>query len=311
MEYRHLIFGKESGVATITLNRPEVLNALNNRLRYEICMALQECDDDTDVRVVVLKGEGRAFCPGDDLTSPPDPAPPSQRRGPGDVAVALRNLPKPIITQVHGYAYGAGFEIVMGADFCIAAEGTRFASPFVKRAIGWGGNMLPRFVGMRRATEMLLTGEPIEAQQAAEWGLINRVVPAERLEAEVAAWAGRFAAAATVAVGVVKGNLTRGWEPEHGGRLRHARPRKRQGAAGPGCGRGAGRLPREAGALLHRALRPLRGPLEAPEGGASRRPRRGPEVTVSRRAGCGSSPATGWPWSCSTMRATFRPSRTL
>ncbi len=211
MEYEHLIYSKAGGVATVTLNRPEVLNALNNRLRYEICMALQESGDDEEVRVVVLRGEGRAFSPGDDLRGTAAPVPLSQQRGPGAVVVALRNLLKPVVAQVHGYAYGAGLEMVMGSDFAIAAEGTRFASPFVKRGIGWGGNMLPRFIGMRRATEMLLTGEPIGAQQAADWGLINRVVAPERLEEEVAELAGRLATGATVAIGAVKTTLTRGW----------------------------------------------------------------------------------------------------
>lgn len=211
MEYQHLIFSKEGGVATITLNRPEILNALNNRLRYEICQAIEECGDDDQIRVVILKGAGRAFCAGDDLRSDPQPAPLSQRKGPGDVVVALHSLMKPVIAQVHGYAFGAGLEMVMGADVCIAAEGTQFCSPFVKRGIGWGGSLLPRFIGMRRATEMLFTGEPINTQEAVAWGLINRAVPQEKFEEEVAEWAHRFATAATVAIGAVKINLTKGW----------------------------------------------------------------------------------------------------
>ena len=210
MDYQHLIFEK-GPISTITLNRPELLNALNNRLRYEICMALEESGDDPEVRVVVVKGAGRAFCAGDDMRSAREPAPPSQSRGPSDLAIAFRHLLKPVISQVHGHVHGAGLEMAMATDICIAAEGTGFCSPFVKRAMGYGGNILPRLIGMRRATEMLFTGEPISAEKALEWGLVNRVVPADKLEAEVAEWADRFAKSATVAMGGIKVNLTKGW----------------------------------------------------------------------------------------------------
>lgn len=211
MEYRETLFSKDGRVGRITLNRPQLLNALTNRVRYEVCMALEECGDDEEIRVVVIKGEGRAFSAGDDMRTARDPVPPSQSRGPGDVVVAMRNLLKPIISQVHGYAFGAGLEFVLGTDICIAAEGTQFCSPFVKRAMGYGGNMLPRFVGTRRATEMLFTGEPIDAQTALDWGLITRMVPADALEAEVERWADQLGAGATVAMGGIKNNLTRGW----------------------------------------------------------------------------------------------------
>ncbi|MDO8629263.1 MAG: enoyl-CoA hydratase-related protein, partial [Phycisphaerales bacterium] len=127
-----------------------------------------------------------------------------------DLPIACRKLLKPIIAQVHGHVHGAGLEMILGADICIAAEGTGFATPFVKRAMGYGGSLLPRFIGMRRATEMQLTGEPITAAQALEWGLINRVVPADQLDAEVARWAERFTHAAAVAIGGIKVNLTKG-----------------------------------------------------------------------------------------------------
>jgi enoyl-CoA hydratase/carnithine racemase len=175
-------------------------------------MCLQEVGDDPDARVAVVKGAGRAFCAGDDMSGGPrEPVPPSQQRGPSDLAIAFRHLLKPVIAQVHGHVHGAGLEMAMGCDIVIAAEGTGFASPFVKRAMGYGGNILPRYVGLRRATEMLFTGEPIDAETALAWGLINRVVPQEELEEEVGRWAERFSTSATVAMGLIKHNITRGW----------------------------------------------------------------------------------------------------
>lgn len=211
MDYQSILFSKDGGVGRITLNRPQALNALTNQVRYEICMALEECGDDPDIRVAVVKGEGRAFCSGDDLRGASEPAPPSQRRGVGDMVLAFRDCPKPVIGQVHGYAFGAGLEMLLGMDVIIAAEGTQFCQPFVKRAMGWGGTFLPRFIGMRRATEMLFTGEPIGSDQALDWGLVTRVVPQDGLEAEVEKWAQLLGSSATVALSGIKANLTEGW----------------------------------------------------------------------------------------------------
>ncbi|MBM2826356.1 MAG: 2-(1,2-epoxy-1,2-dihydrophenyl)acetyl-CoA isomerase [Dehalococcoidia bacterium] len=210
MAYELLIFEKRGPIATITLNRPDSLNALNNQLRVEIVQCIDECGDDEEVRVVVVKGAGRAFCAGDDLRSGGTTDPPSRRKGPTDVVLAIRHLRKPVIAALQGFAFGAGMELAMACDFRIAAEGTQLAEPFVKRGIMYGGYLLPRYVGIGRATEMLLTGEPITVEEAESWGLVTRVVPADKLEATVEEWAQRFATAATLAIGGLKEVINQG-----------------------------------------------------------------------------------------------------
>ena len=212
MEYRHLIVEHRDTVATLTLNRPESLNALNERLRYELCVAIETIAADDDIRVVVITGTGRAFCSGDDIKLDSDEDTLiGEKKGPDDVMLALRSLPKPIIAKVHGHCLGAGLELALASDICIATEEAEFGCPFVRRAIAWGGTLLPKFIGMRRATEMLFGGEPISATTALEWGIANRVVAEDFLEIETARWVEHFSSAATIAIGYVKQNLTRGW----------------------------------------------------------------------------------------------------
>lgn len=207
MSYQHLILEKRGGIATVTLNRPEVLNALNGLLRWEIVKALEECGDDEEVRVVVMKGAGRAFCAGDDLRevgAGGSRLPLSQQKGPDHVVLAIRHIRKPVITAPHGFAFGAGMEIVMASDMRIVAEGTRFAEPYVQRGMVYGGYLLPRYVGLAKASEMLFTGDPITAEEGLRLGLLNYVVPAAELENTVQQWAERFAKAATAAIGGIK-----------------------------------------------------------------------------------------------------------
>ena len=106
---------------------------------------------------------------------------------------------------------GAGLELALAADVCIATENAEFGCPFVRRAIAWGGTLLPKFIGMRRATEMMFGGDPINASTALDWGIANRVVATDSLELETAQWVNHFSSAATIAIGYVKQNLTRGW----------------------------------------------------------------------------------------------------
>mgnify|MGYP001224633419 CR=1 FL=1 len=212
MKYRHLIVEHSDSVATLTLNRPESLNALNERLRYELCIAIGAIAADDDIRVVVVNGTGRSFCSGDDIKLDSDEDTLiGEKKGPDDVMIAFRNLPKPIISQVHGHCLGAGLELALASDICIATEDAEFGCPFVRRAIAWGGTLLPKFIGMRRATEMMLRGDPINAATALEWGIVNKVVASEFLDSETAQWIDHFSAAATIAIGYVKQNLTRGW----------------------------------------------------------------------------------------------------
>ena len=202
MGFSTIIVSRENGITTITLNRPERLNPVNTQTACELMEALEECRVDRTVRAIVLKGAGRAFCSGDDMkrepeelpnAGPPDIYTPLKKGYPG-VVKTLLELRKPIIARVHGYAVGAGFDISLACDFRIVAEGTKFAAIYVKRGLGGGCSyLLPRYVGLGRATELLLLGDFIEAEKALEWGLVNKVVPMDKLDAEVYELANRLA----------------------------------------------------------------------------------------------------------------------
>jgi len=216
--YKHVALTRKDAIATVTLNRPERLNALNFNVIEEIVRAFEECEHDSEVRVVVLTGAGRAFCAGDDLkgmmpTDEPLLAPVSEDgvrqrwEGYPRAVLTIRNLPKPVIARVNGHAHGAGCELCLACDFRIAAEGATFAEPYVLRGLSSGVVLLPRYIGLGRATQMLLTGEPISAQEALQFGMVNKVVPLAELDATVDALAAKLAKAATAALGLTKTGL--------------------------------------------------------------------------------------------------------
>lgn len=177
----------KDAVATLTLLRPKQLNALNRALLTEIGERVAEISTDASVRVVILKGEGRAFAAGADIAEMKDlraaDAEFFSRLG-QRVFSALEALPVVTIALIHGYALGGGLELAMACDIRIAAEGTKFGQPEVILGVtpGFGGSQrLPRLVGQGRALHMLLTGEQISAAEALEMGLVTKVVPADDL----------------------------------------------------------------------------------------------------------------------------------
>lgn len=211
------------GVATLTLNRPSRLNALDVETGVALLDAIKRCELDDSVRCVVLTGAGRAFCAGDDLrVYTPDAAalrsvdvPGRYVHGEGRwprIVFALRALPKPVVAMVNGYAYGAGLNLALACDFRIAAASATLAAPFVKRGMATGTNLLQQFVGIGVAARLTLTGEPISAGEAERLGLVTAVVPDDRLREETARFAAGLARAATAALGLTKGALYRGWD---------------------------------------------------------------------------------------------------
>ena len=182
---------EEGPAAWITLDRPEKRNALSLELMLELISALRRVSAADGVRAIVIDANGPAFSAGHDLGE-------MIGREPGfyqelfDVCTVMmetiHRLPQPVIAKVHGIATAAGCQLVAACDLAVAAEGTRFATPGVKIGLFCSTPMVPvsRAVGRKRALELLLTGEPIDAQTALEWGLINRVVPAEQLDEAVA-----------------------------------------------------------------------------------------------------------------------------
>jgi enoyl-CoA hydratase/carnithine racemase len=189
-EYRNLLVSTERAAARIVLNRPEKRNPLSLELIEEMIAALREASERRDTRVIVIEGAGPAFSAGHDLGEMID-------REPGFLAELferctvmmemIHDLPQPVIAKVHGIATAAGCQLVAQCDLAIAAQGTRFATPGVRIGLFCSTPMVAvsRAVGRKRAMQMLLTGEPIDAETALDWGLINRVVPIEQLEPAV------------------------------------------------------------------------------------------------------------------------------
>jgi enoyl-CoA hydratase len=183
----------------LTLNRPAKLNALSAELVAALGEAVDAAGADPEVRVIVLAGAGRAFCAGYDLTEEAA----GEIAGPlawrdllaADVAVTLKLLDcsKPVIGQVHGYALAGGLELAMACDLVVAAEGTKLGEPEIRYGSAPVALLMPYLIGQKRTRELLLTGDLIDATEAERFGLVNRVVPADRLVAEVDALADRLA----------------------------------------------------------------------------------------------------------------------
>lgn len=214
MSYTTLLLTIADGVAEITLNRPEKLNSFNPDMLRELHEVFQSIETDSTVRAVLITGAGRGFCAGQDL---------NVRQGqPGDKGELVRkslndhfnplirrihNLKKPVVAAVNGIAAGAGANLALTCDIVIAAESASFLQAFVNIGLipDCGGTFyLPRLIGTARAKAAALLGERILAKQAADWGMIWKVVPDDQLVAETRALAKRLAAGPSVALGLIK-----------------------------------------------------------------------------------------------------------
>lgn len=205
---------REEGVATLILNRPERINALNKDLSMALNEALSRVAQDADIRAVVLAGAGRCFCAGGDLAAIGKgrqennlaELEPILRSG-MQMVLKIRTMPQPVITAVHGAAAGAGMNIALAADIRIASEGATFGQNFAKVGLfpDYGGTFfLPELIGSARAAEMFYTGEMIDAQTALRLGIVNRVVPAAQLENEARTLAQKIAQGPQLAIRAVK-----------------------------------------------------------------------------------------------------------
>ncbi|MEA2621470.1 MAG: 2-(1,2-epoxy,2-dihydrophenyl)acetyl-CoA isomerase [Chloroflexota bacterium] len=199
------------GVLTLTLNRPDALNAFNRQMKDELLAALKQAARDPAVRVLILTGAGRGFCAGQDLketrsSDAPDLGAEIRARY-NPLILAMRRLEKPIVGAINGVAAGAGCSIALACDLRIAAEGATFIQSFgrVGLAPDTGSSwFLPRLIGLAQAAEMILGAEPVEAHNAQRIGLVNRIVPAGRLMEEARALATRLAAGSPVALALGK-----------------------------------------------------------------------------------------------------------
>lgn len=209
-----IIYKKTESIAVISFNRPEVLNAANSQLTREFLLALREAEADSEVKVVVLRGEGRAFCAGHDLKE--DTAGATLEESMTlieelqETTRVILRMGKPVIAAVHGYALGAGCEWTMNCDIRIAAEGAKFGFP--ETGIGTtvtnaGTKLLTLLVGLGRAKELVLTSRMIEAKEAKEWGLVNEVVPLNALEETAMDMARKIAKNPTMSTRLAKAAL--------------------------------------------------------------------------------------------------------
>lgn len=199
MTFENLIYEVDEPVATITLNRPKSLNALTQPLWGELKEALKKAEEDDVVRTVVLTGAGRSFCAGYDLTEKYDPplktAADWHRSLSKDMTVTMTiwNLEKPVIASVRGHCLAAGFEVALACDLTIAAEGASFGEPEVRFGSGPVTLLMPWVIGMKKTRELLYTGDSVSAEEAERLGIVNRVVPENKLEEETRALAVKVA----------------------------------------------------------------------------------------------------------------------
>jgi 2-(1,2-epoxy-1,2-dihydrophenyl)acetyl-CoA isomerase len=214
--YQFLNYSCDQGAAIITLNRPEVYNALNDEITFELQDALKTVAKDDNVRVVVLTGEGKAFCSGQDLKA----ASGDQKRSfmkslhtrYNPIIRAMRNLPKPIIGRINGVAAGAGCSLALACDIIVAAEEATFIEVFINIGLvpdSGSSYFLPRLVGMAKAFELCSMGTRVKAQEALALGLINKAVPAYELDETVKFYTDYFAKAPTKSIGLIKKMLNK------------------------------------------------------------------------------------------------------
>jgi 2-(1,2-epoxy-1,2-dihydrophenyl)acetyl-CoA isomerase len=224
--YEDSIFEKEEGIATLTLNLPERLNALSVGIREALLRAAEDVAQDDDTKVLIITGTGRAFCSGADVRGLAGVAEirsgEAGRRGiMGPLSLpALRfsQLEKPVIAAVNGVAAGAGFGLAMSCDIRIASENARFISAFVRRGlpVEWGlSYFLPRAVGTAKALEIMWTGEAIDASEAGRIGLVSKVVPPDDLMNEARGLAAKLAKGPAIAIELIKRAVYAGLQSNH------------------------------------------------------------------------------------------------
>ena len=202
---------QKAGVLRLTLNRPDKLNAIDLPMLDELIEALQSAEQSPEVRAIVIGGAGRSFCAGADIGQMIDRSPEDWRYIVDHYLDPIRlisRLGKPVIAKCHGDVFGGGLGLAIASDFRIAADSARFCAPFVKLALAGcdmsAGYFLPRLIGLGRATDLMMTGRIIDAQEARSIGLITREVPEGDLDAAVDEFAARMACGAPKALAFTK-----------------------------------------------------------------------------------------------------------
>ena len=214
MPTQPVLVQKKDKVATLTLNRPEVMNAMSNDMIVGLRDAVKDLAADESVNVVVLKGAGDHFCSGADLSLFSESIPPDEwlvaMKGVGKIVRTLREMPQPVIAMLKGVAVGGGANLALAGDFVIAADNARFCEIFVNIGLilDYGGTyFLPRLVGLTKARELAMLGNEIDGKTAASIGLVYKSVPEDEIEKEVAALATTLAQKPPLALRLIKEGL--------------------------------------------------------------------------------------------------------
>lgn len=228
MEYRNILFSVSGKVGIVTLNDPEHYNALNQDMLAEIAHAVEEVRRDSNIRVLVVTGSGKAFSSGGDIRrmekrfdEPPLMAR-NRIRNFQSLILSLRNLQEPVVASLNGPAVGAGCSLALACDLRIASQKAKLGLPYVKLGLttdGGGAHLLTRLVGTARALELLLSGEIIDAKRAEQIGLVNRVVSDEGLSEASMEWAQRLSEGPPYAMGITKSIVYKSFEIDLGTEL--------------------------------------------------------------------------------------------
>jgi 2-(1,2-epoxy-1,2-dihydrophenyl)acetyl-CoA isomerase len=221
MEFKTLLYEKTGKRLQITLNRPDVFNAFDDTMSYELQDALKAAKRDKDVRLIILTGAGKAFCSGQDLKAISK----AEKRSLSDslykrynpIIRAMRNMPKPIIARLNGVAAGAGCSLALASDIIVASEKSSLIEVFVNVGLvldSGSSYFLPRLVGSARAFELSTMGSKVSAAQALEWGMVNSVVAPDKLDEEVERFASWYENAPTKAIGLMKNMLNKSFNSD-------------------------------------------------------------------------------------------------
>jgi len=225
MNYETIILEKKEGIAIITLNRPEKLNALTQQMNQELISALDDVDADDEMRVLVITGAGRGFCAGADVggmaggagretgTGGAEQIRQGLIQSAGRIIPRIQKLQKPTIAMINGAAVGGGFDIALACDLRVGSENARFMNAFVRIGLfpGWGGTWFyPRAMGLGKALEYLFTGDFMEAEEAEKLGVLNSLVPADKLENETISLARKIANGPPIAIKLMKLQVYKG-----------------------------------------------------------------------------------------------------
>lgn len=221
MTFNTLLLDIKEGVATVTLNRPDVYNAFNDEMSYELQDALKEVNKNKEARVLVITGAGKAFCSGQDLKAAAAGGVRSfkdslhKRYNP--IIRSIRNIPKPVMARLNGVAAGAGCSLALACDLIIASENASLIEVFINVGLvldSGSAYFLPRIVGSTKAFELATMGTKVSAAEALQLGMVNRVVKPEELDAEVKKFTDYYANAPTKAIGLMKKMLNKSFHSD-------------------------------------------------------------------------------------------------